>query len=491
MSLQKDGSIFIGSEQFSKGVARSPYTGIQQMVNLDIHSQVGALRIAKAPVAETVTGLEEKLRFGGIEYSTGDFWGLDQDGNLLSRANTNGDWSDENSFGTTDDGMFVWKNWAIAIRNGISSLMEAYGPLVGSSSQESFTNISFDHGGNTTFTTYIDLDDRVFIGGDNVVHELVQVDGQDFDPTDSNTYSLSEEVLILPEGIKILGITEIGSNLVIATSYGDNEVVADLFVWNPNKSGTDATSPDQRIPLGGNGVRQIAYIDNLIYTLVGTDGQFKVTDLTTVDKLFDINNLLNSSDEELNFILPSESVAVHDGGIMWGLSKDDAPDLNLAFWKDGKLTFFTTSEGEVDAGLRIGKIQSLGKDKLLVGWQNLTGDDSYGVDVTGTDRYSDYSAYFISQLYNVGRHLRDKTYQHIGFTLGKKLTTGQGIRIKYRTDRSEDWTTLGTWDFDTIGGVSAYEDQANLPSDLTNLQLRVEMTTDDDTTPDLLSVYVI
>ncbi len=491
MSLQKGGNILITSEDFVKGMSLSPYLGIQQMVNLDIHSRSGALRIMRALEEETVTGLEAKMRFGGIQYQSGDFYGLDNSGNLFRRT-SGGTWSDEHDFGTdVTDGGFVWKDWFIALESGTSAKMVAYGPLTGSPDEETFTNISFNHSAGETFSVYIDKDDRVFIGADNVLHELIQVDGQDFDPTDSNTYSLSEEVLILPEGVNIEGITEVGTNLVIATSYGNNKIVADIFVWNPNKSGTDSAAPDSRIALGGAGVRQIGFIDNIVYALTGLDGTLKQTDLTAVQRLYTFNDLLNDQDEPLNYGFPSQSTAEHDGGLIFGLSKDDAPEPNIFFYKDGALSTFTTSQGQIDDGQRIGKVQSLDSDTLLVAWESQASGTPQGVDVTGTNRYSDYSAYFISQLYNVGQHMRGKTYQHIGFTLGKNLVDGQGIRIKYRTDLSDDWTTLGTWDFDTIGGVSAYEDKANLPSDLTNLQLRVEMTTDDNTTPELLSVYVV
>lgn len=488
--LQKDGSILISSEDFIKGIARSPYLGIGNMVNLDIHSLPGTVQIAKALEKESGSTVLEWIRFAGVDYATGDIFGLDQDGNLYKRA-TNGVWTDVADFGTTDDGMFVWKSWVIALRNGTTALAEAYGPLTGTSSVQSFFNISFDHSSTATFVSLVTKDDRVYFGADNVLHELVENSGQDFNPTDSGTFTKSEQVLILPEGVVITAIAELGSNIIVGTSYGDVQTIADIFIWNPNKSGADETAPDERISLGGDGVKHVEELDNLIYALVGNNAKLKVTDITNVREVVEVQNISNTPDTSYTFTPITQSSTKHDSGIVFGLYKD-AAEPALYQYKNNALTAFTTSQGQVTEGVRIGAVFSINDDQLYVTWHNRS-DDSYGVDVTSTDsRYQNYSAYLESQLYTVSRDHNGKSYSEIGFTLGKPLATDQGIRFKYRTGLDENWTTFKTLDYDTIGAVTAYRTNADLPTSFKTIQIRVELTTGtSDTSPLLKEVYLV
>lgn len=495
MSISKDGNIQITSDEFTEGIARSPYLGIQQMVNLDIHNRPGVLRIARRLEKESGSTVTGKLRFGGVDYNIGNFYGLDNDGELYERDKITESWSVANSFGSTDQGCVVWKNYALAFRGSGDSIIESYGPLSGGTASDNGTMHSFSNDAssvNTDFITYVSLDDRVYVGMDNVLHEIVQVDGQDFDPTDGTTFSVNEDVLILPEGIVVTSISEAGTDILVGTNYGDTQTVADLFVWNPNKSGTDTASPDQRIPFSGNGIQHVTLSDNRVYAVIGENANLKESDLTNVNEVIQVNDTSNNPETTYTYNQKGEAMANHNGGFVFGLQKDAAEPVIYQL-KNGALTSFDISEGQVDAGIRVGKVQSLTDDKLLVAWENQTGTSTYGVDVTSDDtRYQNYSAYFVSQMYPVGRHLREKTYQYIGFILGKKLQADQGIRIKYRTSLNDSFTTIGTWDYDTYGDILAYEDNANLPTDLTNLQLRVELTTGtSDNTPELLSIYVI
>lgn len=490
MSLTKNGKIQITSEQFTQGISASPYLGIQQMVNLDIHERPGVLRIARKLEKESGSTVTERIRYGGVDYQNGHFWGLDQDGDLYNR-DTGGSWSKQNSFGTTDDGGVVWKDYFIAMRSGVSALLEAYGPLSSSPSDLSFESLSTSHTQFSSYVAFVNLDDKVFFGMDNVLHEIVEATGKDFDPTDSNTYSVNEQVLILPENTKIQSITEVGLKIIVGASQGDTESISDLFVWNPNKSGTASSAPDKRIPLNGDGVPLAITNNNLAYFLLGKNYQLKRTDLTSVEELLTINDTTEDPNVDIDEKQPAQSIASHDGGFIFGITKDDtAPHIYQL--KNGAITSFTTSIGEIEDGANIGKVTSLSNDQILVAWEDQS-DNSFGVDVTNTSkRYRNYEGYFVTQFYNVGSNLRDKTFQYVGITLAKKLVANQGIRVKYRENIDEDWTILDTFDHDTIGSVNSYEAPANLPSNLTNIQFRIEMTTaDDDTTPELLTFYVL
>lgn len=494
MSLQKNGSIIISSEDFVKGMAPSPYLGIQRMINLDIHERPGALTIAhrlelSGDSDETFTDVPQ---FGGFD-SSGDLWAMDRDGTLCQEGIAS-NWIEENTFGTTNDGGFVWKNYFIAIRTGLSGLMDAYGPLVGSPTETaSFQSITFNSTTAARAISYVSLDDRVYIGIDNYLMELVENDGEDFDPTDSDTWSWSEGVCILPEGVEIKCIAELGTNLLLGTTYQDSESIGDIFVWNPNKSGTDEASPDERIRLSGQGVYILQVNNNRVYAVLGESGEMKVTDLSQVQDILTVNDTTEDPTDEFKTEPPTQNACSFNGGILFTLYKDTDEALVYQYKNNALTAYELAKSGEEDAVLMTAFLIAKNNKQFYVGWQNEQGEtDEWGMDmVSATARYQSYKAYFISQLYNPGRDFGEKTYTRVGFTFGKKLTADQGIRIKYREDLSDSWSTLGTWTYATIGGVSAHEDKANLPTKLTNLQLRVELTTGTgDTTPELISVYL-
>ena len=139
-------------------------------------------------------------------------------------------------------------------------------------------------------------------------------------------------------------------------------------------------------------------------------------------------------------------------------------------------TISTGNVGESSV-LKIGAIyRDSVQNKFYVGWQD---GSSFGVDVLSTTGtlYTNNEAYFESPLFQVGTTLKGKQFQDIEFKLGKKLQSGQEVKIKYRTDLSDDWTTIGTYDFATLGAVREHIDTAGIP-ETSQVQIRVELTQD-------------
>lgn len=504
MSIQKDGTIRITSADLSKGISDSKYIGISKVVNLDIFSEPGVIKIANSLVKDSGVIVDERPNYSTIDEATGDLYVLGSGGGLFRRAWSTGTWTNPESFGSTDDGMIYYKDYLLVMRANASSLtLDSYGPLSGSEAK-STSDITFSS--NSAGSTYqipmhVAIGDSLYIGAGRYLHALSETAGQNFNPTDSNTYTKEEEVLVLPEGYEITYIDQVGPLIVVGTTYGSSEVSGEIIIWDPNKSGTDSADADIRIPTGEESINNLAVIGNAIYSHAGRRGAIFVSNTTQSEILKRIGDTSRYPNNLTDTAFIKDAIETFDGGILVGLGKDDSDEPQVYYIRKGIMTSFTISEGEVTDDLRISTIQNLGRDssgsavsQYIVGWENQD-DTTYGVDIVSTTkRYTGYSAYFESQFYSLGSNLRSKTFNQVGFRLAKPLEENQGVKIKYRTTTDGNWTTLFTTEYNANTDITGYEKKAGLPSKLENIQFRVELTTgsgDNPGTPELLEFYAI
>lgn len=496
MSMQKDGSIRIASEDLSRGIGLSQFSGIGKIVNLDIFSQPGVVKIAKKLEAQDDITITERIRSLSVSSEIGNLYGLDFDGDLYQYS-VGFSWSKPQGYGTTNDGLVVWKNYVLLFRQNASSItVDSYGPL--NSPSKSTADITFNSNTSTNgqVPAHISIGDSLYVGAGRYLHTLTEVSGQDFDPTDSNTYTKEEEVLVLPEQYEITSIDQIGSLLILGTNYGDIETGGDIIIWDPNKAGADQSDADIRIQTGDSGIKNLVTQNGVAFVCSGNKGNIFITNTTQTQPLKRLNDVSRYPDVSFDEVSVGQNSCVHDGGIMFAFGKDngdgDSDEPNIYYYKNGAWVSFTTSELETGDVIKIGAIKSISNDEYVVTWENET-DSTFGADVLSqTKRYTNYSAYFESQFYSLGSNLRTKNYQNIGFRLAKPLATGQGIRIKYRESSDASWTTLKTYDYSNNGAITGYEEKSGLPSKLQNIQFRIEMTTgsgDNPGTPELLEFY--
>jgi len=133
--------------------------------------------------------------------------------------------------------------------------------------------------------------------------------------------------------------------------------------------------------------------------------------------------------------------------------------------------FFST--GGV-SGVIIGALFAFDDGTALIGWQTAS---AQGVDMVGKDnrRVTSYGAYADSPLFRVGSPARKRTFAEAEFQLEKPLTTGQGVKLQYRTDTAASWTDIVTIDYATDGGAVSYCVPASI-ADVERLQVRVLLT---------------
>jgi hypothetical protein len=98
------------------------------------------------------------------------------------------------------------------------------------------------------------------------------------------------------------------------------------------------------------------------------------------------------------------------------------------------------------------------------------------IDYTPTYNADSYGAFFISPAYQVGLPLVKATMSQLEIILDRPLTTGQGVRVYYRTHMAESWgSPFFTFDYSTYGGVQSYNTTFGVSAEL--IQFKVELTT--------------
>ena len=105
---------------------------------------------------------------------------------------------------------------------------------------------------------------------------------------------------------------------------------------------------------------------------------------------------------------------------------------------------------------------------------------TYGIDLTtATSRATGYTGYFDTPIYVVGSNLQPHKFSEAEFQLTRPLRTNEGIRLAYRTDESETFTTIITVDFTTYGAKVSHNIVVDLPYEIKaceQIEFRVSLT---------------
>lgn len=87
---------------------------------------------------------------------------------------------------------------------------------------------------------------------------------------------------------------------------------------------------------------------------------------------------------------------------------------------------------------------------LIVGWIN--GAGSGGIDVGSSNPYTSYESYIDSDIIPVGTYFKPETSAQIEYKLSKPLVSGESIRIAWRGNLTDSFTTVAS--FTTTGLIS-------------------------------------
>lgn len=492
--MEKDGSITIDANDFVKGISNSRYTGFEHMRNLDPFSKRGSLRIMPAMTAESDADIPTSalLAFSAVDPNSGNIFFATNSTDTNIYKYDGSSWSVIS--GATSGacrGLVIANNYLFRVRNsGGNSLVDRYGDLSGTPSWSNSWGTIRSSETSTRVPTIYGQDGIIYFGIKNKLSSISDV---------TSPGSINTNALDLPAGYNIQSLAELGANLMVGATMGDSvSSVGDIFPW-------DRVSSSFELPIqtGLQGIPVMYTKNNLIYAIGGKYGQVFVTNGTSVEQSFKLSEL--TDDAETAMRTPStDCIDAWNSGIVLGIGKSAGTDNGpCGVWilRDGALFFQTLSFGQTDAdGFEIGSIVALDDYSLLVCWGDLT-NNVYGVDVTtSSKRYTSYSAYLDTKIYQVGTRIKPKTFQGMHIKLANPLSSGGGIKVSYRLNSSDSFTEIDSFEYgsgsgadnDNLGAIISIDHTPmNIPK-CESIQFRIALTATGSTssTPELEYVEI-
>lgn len=485
--IQKNGSILIN--QFP-GIGQSPVSGFADFRNLDIFSEPGVARLNLATVKQSSTTITGLPMWIVQDPTNGHLYTLDNGGKVYTSTDSGDTWSQVTGNTTTGAagnglGLFVASDgdrFLIVVRNTIIDIYDIVDTTWTNGWQTGLNS-------NAYHPVFIGQDNNIYIGHGNDLASIVELTA--FEPGTGASFTYTAVALDLPAENAIRCLAELGDKLMLGTTKS-SAVGAEIFPWNHLDS---AESFEKPIKIQDDGVRAMVTANNLLYVITGRQANIHITNGTSVQfvRSLPYHNYGFWTGETLD-VLPG-AIMRAENQIYFGVSTVSTngstpygPYGVYGLTLDGKtLTFeYQISTGTVTnaTALKIGAI--FPTNYPCIGWQD---NSTYGMDTVdlSNNYYTSYSGYFDTPLYPVGMHVEGKSYQDIDILLVKELASGQGVRVKYRVNLTDSFTTLATFDFTTHGARSSINLAASVDN-VDQIQYRVELTSPGTGTPELRQI---
>jgi len=479
----------------NKGISSSPHVGNGDCRNLDINTIPGIARLNNLLAKKsgsTVTDLVLWLVRDPI--TPANVFALDLGGQVYKSDDSGATWATVagETAGGVGQGMTIFKDYLIVAR---ATNLDTYGPLSGGAAwNNSWQTIDSDTAWHPMIVS--SNDNKLYGGAGRYVFSLDEVTGQTFAPGTAATFTYTQQALDLPPNYKVKTLAELSNNLMIGTWQGTNIAdfkIADIFPW-------DRSSPSFGLPLqlSENGVNSMININNTLFIQAGIDGKIFSSNGSQANVIAQIPSSVSSLEGGKYIEVLPGAMENYKGRLFFGLSTGGSGSIpGMGVW-----SMLQTSQGNilnlehiVSTGndgtsnpLKIGALLSISRDTILAGWRD---NATYGIDLTtNTLRTTSYGGYFESAFYTVGSYLRKRQFSKGQLILAQALASGEGIRLKYRTDLSSSFTTIGTYDFSGLGAVIAHSFAVNIPY-TESAQIRCELTTGaSNTSPQIKSIIL-
>lgn len=484
------------------GIAQSAHIGFEECVNLDLDSIPGIVRLNNIMAKVSSTTVTNQINWiVRHPVTTTEIYALDNAGVVYKSADSGATWAVLAGSSTTaahGNGLMIWKNYLIVARDAFLDVCgdgSATG-IIAANWTLGWKAIDSDvlwHPMKQSFN-----DNKLYGGAGKYVFSLDENTGQTFAPGNAATFTFTAQALDLPPDYRIKCIEELGNNLMLGTWQGTNIYdirIANIFPWD--RSSTSFGSP---IIMDDFGVHAMKNIGNSLIVLAGISGTiFKCdgansyiigqipTDLFSGNYLEWYPNGICSYKNKIFVGTGNGGTTAISGQGIYSLSQTGRGSVLNLEHQNSLLT-----DGSA-ASVKYSALLPVSKDKLLSGWRSNT---TYGLDLTTNTSYAygtDYSGYFTTALYTVGSNLNQNKFKEIEFQLARPLRTGEGIRLAYRLNLTDSFTTIKTFAFsdNNVGAVISKNIITEVPYDIKNceqIQLKVSILGTATTTPELKTV---
>ena len=481
-----------------QGISQSPHVGFSDVRNLDIFTVPGIARLNNplTSVGTSVTGLFKWIVRDPV--TPANIYAVDDSGDVFVSTDSGASFAvlgTQPTAGGAGQGLAIWKDYLFCPR---ATAMDLYGPLSGSPAwRNGWAGLTMDTDSAWHPMLVSRNNGGLYGGAGRYIFTVSEEVGQTFAWDNAATYTATAQALDLPTGYKVKCLEELGNNLMIGTWKGTTITdfrIADIFTWDRS-----STTYGQTILLNENGVNAMLTLGNSLYVLAGVDGKMYRSDGVSAVVIAQIpTNVANIEGGKYLEPYPGAFIA-YKGRPTFGVSSGGATFTggmgiySLLQTSGGSVLSFDQTVSPSDDGtvavLKVGSLLSTSRDTLLAGWQAST---NYGIDkTTTTTRYASYGGYFDSPLYMVGTPLAKRSFREIEFQLAKELAAGESIRVKFRVNLTDSWTTIGTYTHTILGAVVSSHDNTNIPA-TELLQIRVELGagTSNLTTPEFKTLIL-
>jgi len=408
--------------------------------------------------ANPTTGTTGLIRYTANDPTSSLNFALSENGKCYKSLNElDFTWTElsNNPVGQTGNGIVFWKNWLFIARYGRIDVTDSDGLW-----HNNWQTLFSPNGNETEHYMLVGQDDILYIGNGRYMASLQENTGFTFSPTNAATYTWNNKALDLPSSFMVSSFAELGTKLMIGTKTLNSASYCYVFPW-------DRVSPSFDLPLsvGDTDIFQMVTRNNMLYFVAGDANLYK-TNGSSLIRLFSFNDFMRNDgvtrilgvntnnlyvdavdiiNNKIYFGIGTNSDIPYGG--IWSIDENDKPTLE--------------HRTSIDAGADAIKIGSISQ----VRFGGFVASSKYGSSVVGLDwighritpattsnmmLYPNYQAYCESQLYEVGTELNPRTFQKLQFILSRKLKSGQGVRISYRTNLTDSYTLYGTYDYATI-----------------------------------------
>lgn len=459
-----------------QGIAQSPEVGFGDIRNIDLYSAPGSARLNNSLVKVSGTTVDALIKWIVRDPDTpANVFALDSNGVLYKSANSGDTWTEVSNRSGHGNGLMVKWGYVFVCTDTTIDVMK----ISDSTWTTGWQTIDSD---TLWHPMIVSKNDGIIYGGAGryifSIEELTT-----FAPGTASTYDFTQQRLDLRKDVRVKCLAELGINLMCGTWTGSTLTdfrVADIFPW-------DRVSPSygQPIQMTESGVNAMITISNQLYILAGVEGRIYRSDGYNSTPIGEIPQSIADLSAGVYLEPFPGAIMSYKGRLFFGVSGGSAVDgcgvYSLMQTSKGNIL---TMEHSVSTGnmgatniLQIGALLPISRDECLVGWRDNT---TYGIDKADNDAFTpSYRGYFDTPVYDVGSVNSQAKFRQIELQLERDLRANEGVKLRYRLDKTDSYVDIKTVDFATYGAIRSKNIITEIPSDVKvceNIQVQIALT---------------
>lgn len=485
--MDKNGNITIANPQ--KGIANSAILGNEAIIGCEIFDEPGILKIQAALEADSSqTNNPGYVTLTGVPVADVSSYNSDNELNRVVlteggqlMGGTNADFSIATNLSKGWD-VCVWSS-AYTVVSYAQSGTGYIGVIYFDPNSQGTATWNPAEIGSLTGTHAIKLlmgqDGYMYFTNGQYIGKITDISGTG----SSITVTSTSNALDLKRGIYAVSMAELGTRLMIGTQRGYSYAVrqdfqgADIYPW-------DRVSSSFNLPVrvNENGMNAMISHNNQIYFSAGNDGNIYVTDGTNYQKVKRLPFNRSGFYVASSWVYLNGMCINQRGNLLVGLSAnyDANSTTTTGIWEIAlqqgyptHLPFFSR-DGNLGqtSNVRFGSVRVLDDNNIAFGVQS---GSTYELSKTSTNLNTSYTAKWRTEVFMVGTRKNRKSFSTLEFLLSKPLLANQGIKISYRKNLNDSFTTIGTYDYSTLGSVISHDTKA-LIADAEMVQFEISIT---------------